>query len=206
VTHLLECLLIYHVDTTSSFPSLIITTMKTKEEREAELEAIFEDEINMIHYKIHEHIERNGLTQWGLPIVRCDYTSQPRWEEFLATLRKYAEDKYLNREDYYGPLLRPMLRFPIIEDEALLESANWREARHVFNKWVLEDMKGNPLGPEIDCRHIMQSTRSHPQAEHKLEHDLMRAPYWQYFIHATPASISSARRNFCSTVPQCLTR
>jgi hypothetical protein len=140
--------------------------------------------IQMVNDKIDTHMDENGLRFWGVPIVRCTYASDSRFNGFLAVLRNDANKYFLDVDEDCGEVLKATLQFPIIEDKDTLEGATWREARKKFNTWVPQDMKNNPLTPTAPVATALL-------AKHNFKQDLEKGTHWNYFIYLDEASLAS---------------
>ena len=129
--------------------------------------------------KIVDMIQNGQLQNWGLSIVRCTYASQFRWDRYISLIHRHIQERI------YHDLLRSTLNCPIIEDRDRLDGATWKQARGIFDEWVVADIKANPP----DYSKFSQPPPT--EANKRLESDIYRAPRWEYFIYADQASMES---------------
>lgn len=135
--------------------------------------------------QIHEHMETENQPRWGLPIVRCTYTSQQRWDDFIAQFTSDIHEYYLQHE--LDARLSDSLHLPLIENRDLLENASIEEARKTFDEWITEDMALHFLGP-CPWREMRVKT---DDTRERLYNELDRSPYWNFFIYVDEAVLSS---------------
>jgi len=99
----------------------------------------------MDEVKATDSIRQGGLLKqqggkWGLPIVRCTYSSDARWEKYMSLLHKDISNSI--NEDSTDVDLLSSLSCPIIEDRARLDNATLEDARTKYDEWVWEQMRG----------------------------------------------------------------
>lgn len=155
---------------------------------DAEIDEIVQESLTIDLLTILGHMKRDNQMKWGLPIVRCTYKSQPRWEQFLAVLHGHIQHDFLDKDPENGPDLQSTLVCNIIEDEERLEGASWKEARNVFDEWVLQDIKAHPLEPPIVFHPVISTYK---REKNKFKEDIARSPYWQHFIYVDETSVAS---------------
>jgi hypothetical protein len=85
------------------------------------------------------HLKQQG-NKWGLPIVRCTYTSDSRWEKYISLIHEDIHNA-INEDPTDSDLLLT-LECPIIEDRAYLENATLEDARDKYDEWVWEQIRG----------------------------------------------------------------
>jgi hypothetical protein len=152
---------------------------------EQALQDLMQDALSEDLLIIPGHMKSDNQNKWGLPIVRCTYRSQERWDQFLALYYRHNYQDFLDQDTENGPDLQSTLVCNIIEDRAQLEGASWKQAREVFDAWVPQDMEAHPLGPLP----VQSFTPKDPKE--KWKEDIRRSPYWHYFIYVDEASIAS---------------
>ena len=86
------------------------------------------------------------ITQWGFVIFRCTYSSQEKWDKFLALLKEDVHNyfEWTATEDVYDSMA-----WTIIEDADKLDSADIVETSRRFKDWVgnqgKQEMQGSVL-------------------------------------------------------------
>ncbi|KAJ4286387.1 hypothetical protein N0V88_008010 [Collariella sp. IMI 366227] len=93
-------------------------------------------------YTIRDALELYNLSTWGFVLFRCTYSSQEKWDKFLARVqgdtRKIFEKARLM--DVYA-----RMRWTIFEDAAALDGADILETTRRFVEWVDRGPGGQEL-------------------------------------------------------------
>jgi hypothetical protein len=107
---------------------------------------------------------------WVFVFVRCTYTSDDRWKEFLASVEQQAlEQLRVVKEILYATdFLQRTFRITTVEDEDKLGNATLVEASLAFQEWLRHD--GAPILPEGGAS---------------------RTPRWQYYIYVNEETVES---------------
>lgn len=96
---------------------------------------------------IGKSLEKYKLNQWGFVIFRCTYSSQEKWDTFVA-LAKQGAHEYFERYGIEDLAVYDKMAWTIIEDAGTLDGASIVDTSHRFREWGSagkEEMQGSVL-------------------------------------------------------------
>jgi hypothetical protein len=119
--------------------------------------------------KIQASLDELRLSRWGFVVFRCTYSSQEKWDKFIALVKEHAHDEFEWRRMEH---VHDSLAWTIIEDAETLDGADIAETSRRFEEWVggqgKQEMQGSVL---TDSWHYW--------------------PRYTYFIHVDEESLES---------------
>src|SRR5437868_5952787 len=132
---------------------------------------------------IHTSNEQLGLEKWGFVIYRCTYTSQEKWDKFMALIKEDAKE-YLQDENDQD--LWQSIDWRVVENEEALGGNDWKEARSVFDAWVTSELK-----KETEEGREIRDWPDYLTESEKFRLRVKQAPHYRFFIFADEASVNS---------------
>jgi hypothetical protein len=140
---------------------------------------------------IRQHLKDFNNKEWGFAIVRCDYSSQERWEKFLSFIKEDAKDYLDTNTDIWKALT-----WTVIENPAL-DRADFTEASNRFGQWAIRDLEiieAEEKGTEVTSEPTTSSKDRDPESD-KPEWmkylDRSDLPRHHYFIYIDKEVIDS---------------
>lgn len=115
--------------------------------------------------------------KWGFAILRCTYSSDALWTEYLKRIRDHIAHKLNFEQD---DDLRAKLEIPIFESP-ILDGLTWMQARDIFDAWALEEVKAHPRYNDTCLK----------QQDLTLHLVLGSSPRTEFFVYADEASVNS---------------
>lgn len=143
----------------------------------AALQSIFSNDMSLYNFDIKSStaignsLEKYKLKQWGFVMYRCTYSSQEKWDKFVALAKQDARD-YFERHGMEDLSVYDKMSWTIIEDAETLDGASILDTSRKFREWVGTDRREEMQGSVFtDTWHY--------------------APRYHYFIHVDEESLES---------------
>lgn len=88
--------------------------------------------------ELQKRLDQLRLSLWGLVILRVTYSSQEKWDRYLANFKAYVHDACLQSQSddaQRGSQLWANHEWTIFEDEATMDGISFLQAAEIFEQW-----------------------------------------------------------------------
>ncbi|KAH8911951.1 hypothetical protein BR93DRAFT_921924 [Coniochaeta sp. PMI_546] len=97
---------------------------------------------------IADSLERYKLEQWGFVMYRCTYSSQEKWERFVALAKQGARD-YFERYGAEDLAAHDKMVWTIFEDAETLDGASILDTSRKFRQWAGTEGRAETVGSAV---------------------------------------------------------
>ncbi|KAB5511427.1 hypothetical protein GE09DRAFT_1164984 [Coniochaeta sp. 2T2.1] len=126
-------------------------------------------------------LEEYKLNHWGFVIYRCTYSSQEKWDRFLALAKQEAYD-CLEQEGTGDLSVYDKMDWTVIENAETLDGASILDTTRKFRAWVEADGRAENQG----------SVRTLPVNQGSVFTEIWQSePRYHFFMHVDEESLES---------------